>query len=184
MSQSIVSLWLNSCIRPRETIQVIIDHDPTHLLMTNLLIGTALGVLFSLTTLETNITPPLIALALIAPVIFLAYIYLFSWAYAWTGKYLGGHASPEILRATIVWAIPASIFSSSFGLIVEKVAPFFDAYNLLSIAMYIWVMSISIRYLMQVQGFSIERAIVNHLLASLVLIIPVIGLVVIVALLQ
>jgi hypothetical protein len=117
----------------------------------------------------------------------MAFIFISSWAYAWAGRRLGGNASPEVMRTTIVWAFPASVLSALVDQLIQRLSPYMDVFilfnlNLLSIVITIWVISISIRFLSQVQGFTVLRSIGNMLLAYLVLMLPFLALGVILAL--
>lgn len=188
MNQSIVSLWVNACVRPRETIQAVVEHDPAYLMWPNIFIVTLLGAVNSAVSRDLT-GSSWVLVALLMPVVIIVLIYLSGWAYAWTGRWLGGAAGSEVLRAAIIWALPASAVSSLFSMIIELTMPSLGQLGLLigallSFAVAIWGLSISVRFISQLQGFSIGRAISNLLLAMMVFMLPGIALAIVIPLMR
>lgn len=164
MGKTIVSLWVDSCIRPRELIKEIIEHDPTHLMWTNIFIAVLATSALMMVSEDNELST--ILPVLLAPVGILFYIFIYAWLLVWTGKLLGGTANSETFRAVLIWSMPASILSN-FIEHLYRVIVSDQTSNILMFIHFIgliWITSISIRFISQVQDFHIGRAASNFLL--------------------
>ncbi|KKO44464.1 hypothetical protein WG68_15530 [Arsukibacterium ikkense] len=124
-------------------------------------------------------------------------IFLFSWLLKISGRWIGGQATSEHLRAAMAWgAIPIlctlllwvpllalygnAMFSSDTQRITDNLVPYFILI-FLELLLAIWGVILIIKCVGQVQGFSAWRALGNVMLAILLFIVPVVLLGVLVA---
>ncbi len=193
----LISIW----IKPRKTIQQIVDRGPNELILI---------LLVSIVPLVQNIVNSIIYelgaveaifVNTIPAIIFsIGFLYLFSALYRWTGTWLGGTGKYRNIRAVAAWAnVPAIlgvIIWAAVVLLVPGQAEFTVAINqqpeaipwadsipqlavfavlgLIGIALGIWTLVIFANSLAQVQGFSSAwKGLLNGILGVLIVIIPV-----------
>ena len=191
------SIWLS----PRPTIQFIVDTNPTYLV---LVLAALVGVYGGLSSASAegwgyNLSAfwLFIGIVMIVPFISIIGLYLGAALTRWTGKWLGGSATQQQIRAAYAWSyipmiaamvlyIPLlmiygfDLFAFSGNVILpeadpmvpRQVGPLIIFVAIVETVLCVWSFIVSLHCLGQVQGFSAWRALGNQILASLVLIIP------------
>lgn len=183
--------WIRMWVHPRTTIQWVVDSNPRRrVLILAGLMGVAGSISILLPTLHSILGWPL-GLSLGVPTVMLTGIgvlYLVSVVLGWTGRWIGGLATDEKLRAALAWSgipmvggllfwIPRSVWiepwlrSSGWGareLMLVSGFLFFD------LMLNVWATVLLLGALAQVQGFSAGKALANLALAACVLAVPLI----------
>lgn len=195
--------WFSMWTKPRTTMQQIIEHDPQRFILPLVMLAGVQQVLdrASFKSLGDKFDwPTIVMIALVAgPVAGIIGLYLFSLVLHWTGKWLGGQASLEHIRAAYAWSsIPViwmllqwppailvfgqdlfteemPLVESSMGLSVAMMI-----YGLIMLIVGIWGFIILLKCLGQVQQFSAWKALGNMLVSILIFVIPVIFLAVLI----
>lgn len=193
----VLNPWLSMWIRPRASIQQIVDDDPDHLVVLLAAIAGIGSVLdrACMKSMGDRLELPLILIiAVIAgPIGGIISLYLFGALLRWTGSWIGGAATYRHVRAAVAWSkvpliwamalwIPElalfgkELFTSEVPIIEAKpiLALMLLGFGLLEITIGIWAAIIFLKCLGQVQGFSAWRALANTCLAGLVIIIPLV----------
>ena len=185
------SIWL----QPRSTIQRIVDTNPTYLVL----------ALFALTGVANGISAAsagdlgyaisllwvFLFVVVISPLIVIIILHLVSALTRWTGKWLGGKATQEQIRAAYAWSyIPViatiALYVPLFMFYGADLFKFPDPYSMVpvqsgvafgivaiaEVILYVWSLVIGLHCLGQVQGFSAWRALGNQALTALVLLVP------------
>ena len=185
--------WVSIWLRPRATIQQIVETDPERHVV-------ALAALSGIVQMLGNASdrnlgdraglPVVLALALVlGPFLGLIGVYLWALLLKWTGRWIGGRASTVQLRAAIAWAgVPIIVGGAAFvgALLIAgkelftEATPWLDqnpgwallAYGLLVIQLVAvgWGIVVSLKTVGQVQGFSAWRALGNMLLPLLLVV--------------
>jgi hypothetical protein len=126
----------------------------------------------------------------IGPICGMALLYLSSWLLRWTGKWIGGQASPINIRAAMAWScVPGiwlllpfiiqlflfgkELFTSDTPKIDSNPAFISISFAAIYATVGIWEWVVTFKCLGQVQGFSAWKALGNIILASLVIIVPI-----------
>ena len=182
------SIWTN----PRDTIQQIVDEDPTDMVLLLAILPTLIQwfsyVIISMFNAMPLAIVPLGISLVVGLISSIAFFYLNGAVTRWTGTWFDGEASAVNIRAAIAWSmVPAiSILSfmllglALFGLIGltgyqaagRMDALFSSAQTVLAIifvATVLWSIIIYLKMLSQVQGFSIWKALGNMLVSGLIL---------------
>jgi hypothetical protein len=185
-----VSIW----VRPRATIQQLVDTDPERYVV-------ALAALSGIVQMLGNASdrnlgdrvglPVVLTMALLlGPFVGLIGVYLWALLLKWTGRWIGGHASAVQLRAAIAWAgVPIIVGGVAFvgALLIAgkelftEATPWLDqnpGWALLTYGLLItqfvtvaWGIVVSLKTVGQVQGFSAWRALGNTLLPLLLVVV-------------
>jgi heme/copper-type cytochrome/quinol oxidase subunit 2 len=192
--------WVSMWTQPRRTIQQIVDGDPEHLvLLPAFLTGFAQSLnRASGKSMGDDMEWPMIFLvAVIAgPIGGLISLYVGGALIRWTGRYLGGSASPENIRAAIAWSgVPVIwtliLYVPGLALFGQELftseTPRIDAssslmliylvFSLIEVTIGIWALVVFLKSLGQVQGFSAWKALGNVILSVLVIVIPLVTIV-------
>lgn len=187
--------WLSMWTQPRTTIQQIIDTDPRRFVLVLAALGGVPQTLnrASMRNAGDSLGLPIILVVAIVlgPIMGILVLYLGGALVGWTGRWLGGRASFEQIRAAIAWAAVPFLWVSllwipELALFGEEVftteTPRLEASPALSISLLVfaiveiggvlWSLVVSWKSLGQVQGFSAWKALGNFCLAGLVFIVP------------
>jgi hypothetical protein len=188
--------WLSIWIRPRVTIQQIIDDDPEAWVLALAAIagiGQALNDASSRSSADHLDLPGIFIIAVIAgPLLGILGLYVVGALLRWTGRWIGGHASQVEIRCASAWSQVPVILAMLlwipqlwlFGseMFTEK-TPRIDADPTLQVTllvlvtieavMTIWSVVVFLKCLGQVQGFSAWKALGNSILAGLVIVVPI-----------
>lgn len=188
----ILSIWT----RPRETIRHIVTHDPNHMVLLLAALGGILSVLDKASMKSYGDRypfPMIIIMALIlGPIVGIIGLYIYSALLRWTGKWIGGQASPEEIRAAwawshvivigggLLWLPELAIFGQEM---FTTATPSLDAdpfkailliiLSVGQLAFGIWWVVVFLKCLSEVQQFSIGKAVLNALLPTLVIVVPI-----------
>ena len=197
--------WVSIWLRPRATIQKIVDTDPERHVV-------ALAAMSGIVQMLGNASdrnlgdrvglPVVLTMALLlGPFAGLIGVYLWALLLKWTGRWIGGHASAVQLRAAIAWAgVPIIVGGVAFvgALLIAgkelftEATPWLDhnpgwallAYGLLIIQFVTvgWGIVVSLKTVGQVQGFSAWRALGNALLVFVAILVPLMVVAMVIAL--
>ena len=184
----LVSIWT----RPRATIRSIVGTDPTRYVLVLAALAGVRQALNEMTIsqLGDEFGPAgLIILALGAGAVAgMVGLYLAAWLFEVTGRWLGGTARARELRAALAWGgVPLvaallvvalevllygqAIFTSALPSLNQK--PVFLALRVVESVLSIWALVLLLKCVSEVQGFSIWKALVNTVLATLAIVLPI-----------
>jgi len=196
MKNYIINSIISIFIKPRATIQQIVDKNPEDSVMLLACLAGISNVLNRAAIRSTGDTMELFEILFFAlilgPFVGVISLYSVSFFIHWTGKWIGGTSSLENIRAAMAWAsIPVVI---SVSLLIPQVilfgeelftteTPILDTSQLLyntlmiffviDIILAIWSFVLYLNCIGQVQGFSSLKMFGNLLLAGLAIIIPI-----------
>lgn len=191
--------WLSMWIKPRATIQQIIDDNPERFVLILTAIAGFSDTLdrASWQSLGDKMELPMILLlaAVAGPFLGIVKLYMGGALLRWTGGWLGGTASPKHIRAAMAWSsVPAiwgmilwipllALFGSE---LFTTETPTMDAneymmyaligLGLIGVGIEVWAFVAFLKCLGQVQGFSAWKALGNTLLSLLIIVLPVAAL--------
>lgn len=195
ITRSKYRLLLEMWVKPRNTIRYIIQTNPTQFVLIIAMLSGIFQVLGNFAQKGYGDYISLLNMYLISiiagPVLGLISFYLFGALLNWTGKWIGGTADSEKIRAAYAWGlvpyitlklvlvIPEilffgnDIYRSDMTLVLEStlLMVLFVFTVLLEIIGWIWTTIILLKALGEVQGFSAWKALGNVLLAFLVIFI-------------
>ena len=196
-------MWL----KPRETIQSIVDHNPKQsvLLLASLFgISKVLDKASFNNAADTTSLSGIFAIAIVGGSIYgIVSLYIGSFLIKHTGHWLGGKSNSENVRAAIAWSsVPVAwalllwipelaifgkdLFTSTTPTMVAHpyLAKSLLAIELaIDITITIWTLVLLFRSLGQVHGFSAWKALGACLVAAPLFVVPILGFVLLVALL-
>jgi len=193
--------WFSMWTRPRSTMQQIIDTNPERLV---LLVAALSGISEALDRASMknlgdrmDLSVILMIAAIGGPLGGIVGMYIAGALLRWTGKWIGGTASPINIRAAVAWSSVPVIWSlllwvPEIGLFGKELftreTPIIDSsqnllylllgFGAIEVVIGVWALVIFLKCLGQVQGFSAWKALGNTLLAALVVIVPIAVLVV------
>lgn len=188
--------WISMWTKPRETIQQIVDLNPTRMV---LLLAALAG--FSRALDRASITsmgdrfelPILLGIAAIAGSITgVVLLFIGGALIRWTGAWIGGVASSQNIRAALAWSGVPNIWAlliwiPQLALVGDELftseTPRMDAsdtllfsflgLSLIEFVIAVWALVVLLKCLGQVQGFSAWRALGNLLLSILIIAVPI-----------
>jgi hypothetical protein len=192
--------WFSMWVKPRATIQQIIDGNPERFVLILAAIAGFSETLdrSSWQSLGDKMELPMIlAMAAVAgPFFGIVKLYMGGALLRWTGGWLGGKASPQHIRAAMAWSNVPVIWAmilwipllALFGSeLFTTETPGLDANEYLMYALIalgvigfgvgVWAFAVFLKCLGQVQGFSAWKALGNTLLALLIIVVPVAALI-------
>lgn len=171
-----INPWLQASLHPRNTIRFIVENNPKQGFVWIAWIYALQYLLFTIGYSFSGASwTPLIVSLVLAPVLGLLWFYFYGWLLSFTGKWLGGQASMEHLRAAFAWSkIPSLInypiwlfLVISSGSMFFLPGPLFTFLNLIVMAVSIWMLVLLVAMVAEVQKFSLGRAIINCFFAVL-----------------
>jgi hypothetical protein len=197
------SPWFTMWIRPRSTIQrlIDIDGDPRILLLAGL---AGIADVLNTATLRSQgdkmSLAGILGIALIAgPVKGIIQLYIGGFLLRLTGRWIGGKADSETIRAALAWGSVPIVWSLLllppelviFGKeIFTSATPGIDSSMALALAMIgfglveatvgIWCFVVIVKGLSEVQRFSSWKAVANIILSGLVIVVPILVIVLLV----
>jgi len=176
------SPWVSVWLRPRDTIQRIVASNPTKNVLLLAILGSALNILIFLISLGV-ISSSLdwrvgLAAAIAATILGISGLYVYGLSLAWTGRLLGGHATPVQMRAVLAWglapAIPALLiylataialrFAEGFGAFGPSSAALRLILSVVIAIAGLWSWIVTMLMLSRVQGFGFWRTTTNYIL--------------------
>jgi len=189
--------WFSMWIRPRATIQQIVDTDPAYLVPVLAgLMGFSRGLFrASAKNLGDQLAWPWIILIVagFGPIGGIIGLYFLGGLIRWTGRWMGGKAAYVEVRAAIAWSCVPSIWAlilwipmlaifgqelfTSYMLRIDddfSLAFILFGFGVFLLTAWIWSLVIFLKSLGQVQGFSAWRALGNTTLSGLVMGVPLI----------
>lgn len=195
--------WISMWVKPRATIQKIVDTNPDHLVMVLAAISGFARVLdrASMKSLGDKYEWPIIFLiaAFLGPIGGIISLYIGGALIRWAGRWIGGSASTQNIQAALAWSSVPIVWAlmlwipelALFGQeLFTTETPNIDASTVLTFALFgfsaieltigIWTMVVFLKCLGQVQGFSAWKALGNVVLAGLVIIVPIVLVVLVV----
>lgn len=192
--------WFSMWLHPRRTIRQIVEADPERLV---LVLAAAGGIVQALANAESKsqgdkVSLPVIMLVslIVGPLMGIIGLWVGGALLRWTGGWIGGRADARRVRTALAWSnvpmiwslllwIPALLL---FGAeTFTKATPIIEASSLLS-ALYlvfsvgtavigVWSFVVFLHSLGEVQGFSAWKALLNSILAMLVVMIPLLAII-------
>ena len=185
--------WVSIWTRPRQTIRAIVESNPRSQLWVLLVLGgiaTALNRAIYKPVGDTlPLAPILTAILIMGLVAGIIRVYAFPWLLRMIGTYLGGKATLPELRATAAWSMVPLIwglllwipglalygrewFMSMHPTMAQNPLPALFLL-LVTVVLTVWSVVISVITIAEVQKFSVWKAILNAILAGIILMIIV-----------
>lgn len=179
--------WLKIWLKPRETIQQIVNFDPKYAfyflsgiygfnMLMNMAQNLSLGKEYSLSGI-------LLGLVILSVFVGMLFISITSGLLLWTGKWIGGKGTYYPIRASVAWSNVPIIVNIILWLILVayfKREVFIDSFTetpffgkemvlttfvfLIQSVLSIWSFVIMVKGLAQVQGFSAWKGLLNILI--------------------
>lgn len=191
--------WFSMWLHPRRTIRQIVETDPERLVLLLAAIG---GIVQGFVNAESKSsgdkmspTSVLLVSLIVGPLMGVIGLWLSGLLLRWTGGWLGGQADARRVRTAVAWSnvpmvwslllwIPAILL---FGAeLFTKATPIIEASSLLSAlhlvfsigtaVIGVWSFVVFLHSLGEAQGFSAWKALLNSLLAMLVVALPLLVL--------
>lgn len=186
MQQKARSIWWNIWLRPKESLQKVLDTDPNkHLVTLTIIHGFFVGLylVFSLLTmrvLEIAQSIGLGVLLVVGSIIFSLFILFFiSCLYQITGKWIKGEGTYIEVKSAVGWSFYPQIVSLFFVilsiLVLAITSSTIASFILMVIGNILGIWSLVLFFLMlgQAHKFSAWKALLCYLLALLVIIVAV-----------
>ena len=192
--------WLSIWTRPRATIQQIVDSDPTRFVLVLAALNGVDEALYRASdrSVGDGLDLPVILLAAVTvgPLAGIASLYIGGALIRWTGSWLGGQASSQHIRAALAWGLVPALWVALLWIpelllvgpeLFTTETPRMDANAGLAFALLgmfaveavgaVYSLVTILKCVGQVQGFSAWKALGNVLLASLVIVVPILAVV-------
>jgi hypothetical protein len=187
------SPWFSMWLHPRVTMRAILNHDPTYLVLPIAAVGgvsQALNRLADKNAGDKLSFPVLLLFAItLGPLGGILGLHITAALLRVTGRWIGGAASAEEIRASIAWgSIPAvwgaliwipaialtgkALFSSSPSMAGDGALLIAGVLLMIQFASIIWSFFTGLHALGEVQGFSAWRAFGNIILSGLIIFVP------------
>ena len=196
----IMNPWFSMWVHPRHTIRQIVATNPDRLVLTLAAIS---GIVQGLTNASNksqgehaSLAMLLLVNLILGPVMGIIGLWVGAALLRWTGGWIGGQADSRRIRTAVAWSNVPMIWSLLlwvpalllFGAeLFTKATPIIDASLILSslllvfsigtVVIGIWSSVVCLHALGEVQGFSAWKALLNGLLAMLVVLIPILAIV-------
>lgn len=190
--------WLSMWVRPRRTVRQIIDTDPRRLLVLLGMIAAIATAIDRTSAKSMGDKYPLWAIVgipiLLSPLTGLVYIYVYGALLRWTGRWIGGQATPAAMRAAVAW--PHVITAWTLPLWIPLLAlygremftshtPVMDANPgpllviwLVDLVAICWFAVVFLKSVGEAHGFSAWKALANVVIAAAVLVAAVLAIVI------
>lgn len=186
-----LTIWLS----PRDTIRTIVATDPRRFVQSIVMLGgifEALDRMVSRNAGDLLSFPVILLIALmVGPLSGVLGLYISAALLRWTGKWMGGSATSEAIRAAAAWGsvpllagnllwLPAlaigghDIFTAEMANTSGPAALGLLAIWLVQMVAAVWSIFTGLHCLGEVQGFSAWKALGNVLLAGLVILVPIV----------
>ncbi|HRT05069.1 MAG TPA: YIP1 family protein [Kiritimatiellia bacterium] len=199
METTTLNPWFSMWLHPRRTIRQIVATNPDRLVLLLAALG---GIVQGFVNAESKSSGDKMSLAtvllislIVGPLMGVFGLWLSGLLLRWTGGWIGGQADSRRIRSALAWSQVPSIWSLLlwipaillFGAeLFTKATPIIDASSMLS-GLYlvfslgttvigIWSFVVFLHSLGEVQGFSAWRALLNGILAMLVVLIPILAI--------
>lgn len=194
-----INPWFSMWLRPRETIQSIIDRNPEHLVLLLAALSGFSQALdrASIKNAGDSLAVPVVVLIALAggAASGVVGLYVLGFLLKITGKWLGGAGNAINIRAAIAWSSVPTIWALLLWLpelalfgndLFSKTTPNIEANPLLflgflavELVIAVWSLVVFLKCLGQAEGFSAWKALSAMLIAILLVIIPI-GLIILV----
>ena len=188
--------WFSMWTKPRATIQQIVDTDSERMV---LVITAIFGVTYSLNRAmlkgfgdKYEWAWIVLFSIILGPIGAIFKLYLMGFLISWTGRWIGGKATAKTIRIATAWScVPViwSLLNWVIGLMLFRQelftteTPGADAYLFLwfaylafcltEVIIATWTVVIYFKSLGQVQGFSAWKAVLNFMLAGMIILVPI-----------
>lgn len=189
--------WFSIWMKPRATIQQIVDTNPKRMILVLVVVAGFLEELnrASMRNMGDKLEGPIffVIAAIAAPIGGLIALYIGSALLRWTGSWIGGQASSVHIRAAVAWSSIPIIWASTLWIpklalfgqeLFTSVTPRIDANPSLAFFLLgfmavettigIWAFVIFLKCLGQVQNFSAWKTLGNIIVSSLIIVIPIV----------
>jgi hypothetical protein len=190
----VLNPWVSIWIKPRATMQQIVETNPERLVLFITALAGIDQVLNRASTRDLGDRmewPYIFLIALIfGPIGSLLSLYLGGALIHWTGRWLGGQGTPQTIRAALAWSRVPLVWRSLLWIpelalfrqeLFTAETPNIDAnpmsalllmgLGVMEMAIGVWAFIVLLKCLGQVQGFSAWKALANVLLPTLLLLV-------------
>jgi len=180
--------------KPKLTLEFILTNCPNKYFFWLITLG---GIATAINGTHVNIAShKTISMAILLFAIFFGAIagwitsYLYAWLLSWTGEWINGHGKTRQFLVVIAWAAIPLIFNlillipkyivfgdNTFSIVVSELSSletfFYYLFEFIKTILSIWAFIILIAGISLIQKFNLAKAILNLLLPTIVIIIPV-----------
>ena len=192
--------WFSMWRHPRRTIRQIVETDPERLVLLLAALGGIVQGLASSSNKSqgdrVSLTVILLANLVLGPVMGIVGLWLGGILLRWTGRWIGGQADARRVRTALAWSnvpqiwclllwIPAillfgqELFTEATPIIHANslLAVLYIGFSMGTVVIGVWSFVVCLHALGEVQGFSAWTALLNMLLAFLVILVPLLAIV-------
>lgn len=200
METTTLNPWFSMWRHPRRTIRQIVETNPDRLV---LVLAAISGIVQGFANAESksrgnreSFLAIVLASVVLGPVMGIIGLWLGGSLLRWTGGWIGGQGDSRRIRAAVAWSNVPMIWSLALWIpaillfgqeLFTEATPVLDASPLLS-GLYlgfsigtavigVWSFVVGLHALGEVQGFSAWKALLNGILAMLVVLIPILAIV-------
>ena len=171
-----VNPWLSMWTQPRHTVRSLLQIHPKYGVFPLAAIYALQSLLYFANYWSLGISFRFYAILITAivasPIVGAIWLYVSSWVFYCTGRWLSGKASAPQLRVAVAWSkIPTSInllmwvalliAHSDYVFILDAGGPSSLFINFITLILGVWSLVLLIQSIREVQYFSIARALVN-----------------------
>ena len=178
MARLKINPWTEVWLHPRNTIKAILKYDPKYMVLPLAALAGITNNALDFESMDAIVGgSSFIGSVLVAALLGIVGIYLFGFLFSLTGKWIGGKADALKLRAALAWGsvpVVAGIIlfvPLFFGLNTGSVGVI-GMSGLIALVLAIWSIVLRIGMISEVQGFSIWKAILNGILVTIIVLIP------------
>ncbi|MCM1992217.1 Yip1 family protein [Oceanirhabdus seepicola] len=189
-----INPWFSIWIEPKKTIRYIVNNDIKGFII---ILAMLSGIMQSLNIVSSsnlsnivNFNSTISVIIMFVACIYLGSIggilslYLFSGIIKWIGKSLGGQAEGDEIRAAIAYGSVPFIMTSAlsipallvFSKYISTNYSWFILFAIIQFVGSIWTIVVGLNCLGEVQGFSVWKALINKVLAGLIILISILAL--------
>ncbi len=174
MSGPRLNPWWTMWFRPRATMREILENYPKKLVHTLAILGAFTHVAGSSSFFWSSWWATLLIWFFIAVLSGLIALYIFGGLLKWTGNWLKGEGNFQHILSAIAWAQIPIIYFFVIEMIILAIvggASSHIVYATIRFVLSVWGFGIFLCCLMEAQKFTFFRALINYILALVILII-------------
>ena len=178
MAKLKINPWKEVWLHPRNTIKTILKYDPKYMVLP---LAALVGIANNALDFESSDVivggSSFIGSVLVAAILGIVSLYISGFLLSLTGRWIKGEANALKLRAAIAWSgvpVVASLilFIPLFFALNSSAMGIIGVSSIAVIILGVWSVILQVGMISEIQKFSIGKAILNIILAFIVILIP------------
>ena len=178
MAKLKINPWKEVWLHPRNTIKAILKYDPKYMVLP---LAALVGIANNALDFESSDVivggSSFIGSVLVAAILGIVSLYISGFLLSLTGRWIKGEANALKLRAAIAWSgvpVVASLilFIPLFFALNSSAMGIIGVSSIAVIILGVWSVILQVGMISEIQKFSIGKAILNIILAFIVILIP------------